>query len=202
MPPVVSEEYKEKRKKKILSSALACFAEKGFASATIDDIVAHAGMSKGSIYNYYKSKAEIYVELLHQATANNLNQIIAQFSKAETAIDKMALLFDEYLGTDPQDPKRLSYIVVFYEFIFHCTRDEELLRMITDRRNDLIKLVRDVLYQGQQSGEIKQEIDPDLYAHKFWSYIDGVSVQTVFADFPYHLVLTNMKEAYLKELRA
>ena len=50
MPPIVSEEYKRKKKKEILSGALACFAKKGFQAATIDDIVAYSGISKGAIY--------------------------------------------------------------------------------------------------------------------------------------------------------
>lgn len=201
MPPIVSKEYKEKKKEQILSSALACFAQKGFAAATIDDIVAHSGISKGSIYNYYKSKDEIYIELLNAATLNNIDRITEHFSRLESALNKITFLFDEYLGVDPQDPKRFSYVLVFYEFILHSTRNEEVHALVTKRKNFLLGLLKDILHQGQLAGEVKKELDPELYAYKFWMIIDGASIQSVFADFPYHKALRMQKETYLNEIK-
>ncbi|GAA0352831.1 TetR/AcrR family transcriptional regulator [Bacillus horti] len=201
MPPIVSEEYKEKKKEQILTSALACFAQKGFTAATIDDIVAHSGISKGSIYNYYKSKDDIYIDLLNTNTSHYMEQITEQFSKLHSAIDKITFLFDHYINVDPQDEQRLGYVSVFYEFIFHSTRDEDIHALVTKRKNHLLKLMKDIIEQGQQAGEVKKELDPELYAYKFWIMIDGVSIQSVFADSPYHNVLAMLKQTYLEEIK-
>ncbi|MDZ5471524.1 TetR/AcrR family transcriptional regulator [Bacillus sp. 31A1R] len=201
MAPIVSEEYKEKMKSKILNSALECFAQKGFSTTTINEIGAHSGISKGSIYNYFVSKDDIYLELLNRATENDKIDITKNFSKLRSSYSKISFLFDVFLTLDPFEPKRAGQNVVFYEFTFHCTRSKRLLELITDRGNFLVNLIKETLEKGQEVGEINPNIDTQVYAHKFWLILDGVSLQTIYKDFPYYDVLSEMKEMYLEEIK-
>lgn len=201
MPPIVSNDYKEKKKAEILNSALECFAQKGFTTTTIDDIAAHSGISKGSIYNYFASKDDIYLELLNRATEKDKVNITNNFSKLRSSYRKISFLFDVFLTLDPFNSKRLGQNVVFFEFTFHCTRSEKLLELITDRGNFLVDLIKETLEKGQELGEINPNIDAEIYAHKFWLILDGVSLQTVYKDFPYYDVLSELKELYLEEIK-
>ncbi|MHC0037695.1 TetR/AcrR family transcriptional regulator [Pseudoneobacillus sp. C159] len=201
MPPIISEEYREKRKSLIVKSALECFAQKGFATTTVHDIGTRCGLSKGSIYTYFDSKEAIYLELLQQATEKDKEDINKNFHKLRSSYSKINFLFDVYLHLDPFDPQKLGTTVVFYEFTFHCTRSETFLEPITERGNFLVNLIRETLEQGQESGEFSKDIDVDVYAHKFWLIIDGVSLQTIYKDFPYYDVFREMKEMYLEEIK-
>ncbi len=60
--PDVSEE----RKAQIYQAALACFNRKGYHRTTMDDIVAESGLSKGSLYWYFKSKKELFISLFQE----------------------------------------------------------------------------------------------------------------------------------------
>jgi len=56
---------KEKGKRAaILKAAAAVFAAKGFHSATVEEIAAHAGVGKGTVYEYFSSKEELFREML------------------------------------------------------------------------------------------------------------------------------------------
>ncbi len=56
----------EFRRAAIVEAARRVFARKGFASSIVDEIAREAGMAKGTIYLYYRSKREIYrAVLLH-----------------------------------------------------------------------------------------------------------------------------------------
>ncbi|MQU09599.1 TetR/AcrR family transcriptional regulator [Pseudomonas helleri] len=57
------------RKEEILSAALAAFSSHGYAAATIEHIATFAGMSKAGLYAHYKSKDEIFEDLLIQMLA-------------------------------------------------------------------------------------------------------------------------------------
>src|SRR5215831_19476878 len=48
----------------ILEAARTVFARKGFHDTTVDDIAAAAGVAKGTVYLYYRSKQDIYLEAL------------------------------------------------------------------------------------------------------------------------------------------
>ncbi|TDQ85447.1 TetR family transcriptional regulator [Dongia mobilis] len=53
------ERQKEKRKQAIMVAAARLFQEQGFNAASMEDIAAAAELSVGTVYNYFKSKAEI-----------------------------------------------------------------------------------------------------------------------------------------------
>jgi AcrR family transcriptional regulator len=55
-----------KRKKKIAEHSLALFLEKGILSTSVQDIIDRAGISKGTFYNYFSSKAECVSAILEQ----------------------------------------------------------------------------------------------------------------------------------------
>jgi AcrR family transcriptional regulator len=65
--PRTKEQYEEIRKsskQKILDAALEVFANQGYHSATVDAIAKTAGISKGLMYNYFKSKDDVLQELM------------------------------------------------------------------------------------------------------------------------------------------
>ena len=50
-------------KKRIFEAALTIFTDKGYVGTTMDDVIAAAGVSKGSIYWHFDSKQELFSEL-------------------------------------------------------------------------------------------------------------------------------------------
>ena len=52
-------ENKEEKEKKILASAFKLFTEKGFKNTSIQEIVDHAGVAKGTFYLYFKDKYDV-----------------------------------------------------------------------------------------------------------------------------------------------
>ncbi len=68
--PVISktkhEVLSEFRCAEILEAARKVFAKKGFDQTTVEDIAAAAGVAKGTLYLYFRSKREIYFEALKE----------------------------------------------------------------------------------------------------------------------------------------
>jgi AcrR family transcriptional regulator len=66
---------KEERAPEILDAALACFAEKGFATTRMEDIARRAGISKGTIYLYFESKEAVFKALARAAVGGRMEEI-------------------------------------------------------------------------------------------------------------------------------
>lgn len=66
---------KGERAPEILEAALACFAEKGFAGTRMDEIAARAGITKGTIYLYFRSKEELFKALARQSIGQRIAEI-------------------------------------------------------------------------------------------------------------------------------
>jgi AcrR family transcriptional regulator len=58
---------KEARPGEIAQAALECFSERGFAAASLDDIAARAGITKGTLYLYFPNKEALFKEVVRQA---------------------------------------------------------------------------------------------------------------------------------------
>lgn len=72
---------REKSREKILAAALKLFAEKGYETTSMDDVVKRAKVSKGSAYHYFVSKEA----LLHAVVVNGLSAFGSLMERVETA---------------------------------------------------------------------------------------------------------------------
>lgn len=55
-----SKKHKDATRKKILNSAITLFSTKGFDQVSIDDLMEHAGLTRGAFYSHFESKQAVY----------------------------------------------------------------------------------------------------------------------------------------------
>jgi len=78
----------EKRRAQLIRAAGNVFAHKGYAGATTEDISRLAGVTKGALYFHFKSKEDIFLEVLKEKTDSYLKKIV-HCLETETNIEKM-----------------------------------------------------------------------------------------------------------------
>jgi len=105
---------KESRPGEILDAAFEEFVEKGFAATRVEDIAERVGVTKGTVYVYFKDK-----EALFDATARNVGQWLF------TAMDQIHL--------DPATSCRdqlLTFLKEFYRIVANDRKSREILRLM------------------------------------------------------------------------
>lgn len=65
----------EDRPREICGAALEVFSEKGFAAAKLDDIARRAGVSKGTLYLYFKDKEDLFRAVVRDTVAPNIDVV-------------------------------------------------------------------------------------------------------------------------------
>jgi AcrR family transcriptional regulator len=73
----------EERRESILNAANTVFGQHGYEHVRIDDVAAAAGISKALIYEHFRSKQELYSELMNRAALDMLGRIVAASSAAD-----------------------------------------------------------------------------------------------------------------------
>jgi AcrR family transcriptional regulator len=63
------EEMREEKKALIMNTALEHFSNVGYHATTITHIARHAGISKGLMYNYFKSKEDLLTAIMNRSVA-------------------------------------------------------------------------------------------------------------------------------------
>jgi AcrR family transcriptional regulator len=66
---------REQREAQILAAAARVFAQKGYHAATTKEIAAEAGVSEGTIYNYFKSKRDLLIAMSLRLALDSLQEL-------------------------------------------------------------------------------------------------------------------------------
>jgi AcrR family transcriptional regulator len=83
----------EDRPREICAAALAVFAEKGFAAAKLDEIARRAGVSKGTLYLYFKDKEELFRAVVRDNVSPNIDQVRDAILAADLPFAQLAPMF-------------------------------------------------------------------------------------------------------------
>ncbi len=146
------------RQEAILSAALDCFSERGFAATTVDEIRGRSGASIGSIYHHFGGKeglaAELYVEGLRGYQAGLL-EALQEKPDAEASIRALVRHHLRWLQRSPKLAK------------FLMGRRETELRLATEARvrelnRDFFPRVQEWIERHVSTGELRQ-VPEDLW---------------------------------------
>jgi TetR/AcrR family transcriptional regulator, transcriptional repressor for nem operon len=105
-----SKQRKQDTRSKILSSARALFAAKGFAATSIDEIMEKCSMTRGGFYAHFRSKSELYKEALSavdmrmklRGSSTELNTVLDQCLNANASRDStLGFLASDVASDDP-----------------------------------------------------------------------------------------------------
>jgi AcrR family transcriptional regulator len=152
--PDVSEE----RKAQIYQAALTCFNRKGYHRTTMDDIVAESGLSKGSLYWYFKSKKELFLGLFRD--------LMAQFGQAweSSVADEEASATDKLLASLALIRTEFEEMVPFFGVMMEAwalTRhDEDVERLTRELYESYVGTVAHIVEEGVASGEFCTDAPP------------------------------------------
>lgn len=83
----------EDRPREICAAALAVFSEKGFAAAKLDEIAKRAGVSKGTLYLYFKDKEELFRAVVRDTVSPNIDQVRAALMASDLPIAQIVPMF-------------------------------------------------------------------------------------------------------------
>ncbi|MHA3705233.1 TetR/AcrR family transcriptional regulator, partial [Jatrophihabitans sp. YIM 134969] len=117
---------------RLLEAATEVFAEKGFGAATVDNVCAAAGFTRGAFYSNFASLTEVFVELYERRTAEVVERIrVAAAEVGEVTTASVAELVSAVLDHLPDDRR---WRVVQAEFTAHALRDPEAARALAAPR--------------------------------------------------------------------
>jgi len=74
---------KEDRPQEITAAAFSVFADKGYASARVDEVAQRAGVSKGLLYLYFKTKEELFKAVIKSVVIRRVDALLLAVEETE-----------------------------------------------------------------------------------------------------------------------
>jgi AcrR family transcriptional regulator len=151
----------EDRPREICAAALEVFAEKGFAAARLDEIAKRAGVSKGTLYLYFKDKEELFRAVVRDTVAPNIEAVRAATLAADLPFDQVARLF---LARFAEMTSRLPVGAVAKMVIGESRNFPELAKVWHDQvASRALAMLATLIQEAQDRGEVRPG-DPRLHA--------------------------------------
>jgi AcrR family transcriptional regulator len=166
---------KPERRQQLLIHARDVFAKRGYHAAKIDEIVAAAGVARGTFYLYFEDKRTIFEEIVDRTIAR-LGMAILRVDPHDTArsvADQVRENIRRIVGLLLEDPATTK-ILLSDALGVDPAFDRKLLSFF----DEIAKLLEGSLIDGQKL-KIVAKGDPRLYAYLTMGALREVLVQTV-----------------------
>ena len=147
----------EKTRAAILKAALDCFYEKGFSKTTPRSIASKIGMTRGAVYWHFRSKTDVFVEVVKATIQRNVLEVAGKFNnpKSLSELSEFFKLHAEHLENNKKFRKFLFFI--FFQLGWSDVVLKEIDPLLGEAENFYLKTVRNALLFAQKSGEIGKE---------------------------------------------
>ena len=127
----------EARRTQIIEAAASVFAEKGFPRATTREIAAAAGVSEGTIYNYFEGKADLLICMVQCLTElEHLDVELAEALQGD-ARDFFLMIFRHRLGLIQRNHQTIQ--AVLPEMLVNPTLRERFYRQFVSKTTTLLE---------------------------------------------------------------
>jgi AcrR family transcriptional regulator len=158
------------KKKQILRAAVEVFAERGFHRTRVSDIARKAGVAYGLVYHYFESKDEVLSSVFEENWAVFVKVLreIAHSTERDTA-QKLNAISDLLIDALRINPALIQVVIQ------EVSRSDRYLHpRKVEAFQEAFKVIRGILVEGQQKGEVRSNLEPQVGAYIFFGALETV----------------------------
>lgn len=166
----------DERTSQIITAAEDVFTKKGFAEARMDDIAEETGLSKGSLYNYFKSKDDLIIAILDRIFQREFKM----FDEIDLSTMSATETVNHFVDTVAKDIRlMLRLMPIAYEFLALAFRNKTVQKALKVYVNRYMDILVPIIENGIASGEFK-EVDPKEVAIAMGAVLEGTILIWVY----------------------
>ncbi|HEV2352259.1 MAG TPA: TetR/AcrR family transcriptional regulator [Terriglobia bacterium] len=145
------ERKKAQTRERIYRAALKLFAERGLAATTVDEIVASADVAKGTFFNYFRSKEQIFAVLV-ELQLGKLAQAVGEARKGKQSVRQVLRQAFQRLGKEIGGRPHLARALIS-AILGNDVARQTVVRCMTNGRLMLAQILR----VGQKRGQVRRD---------------------------------------------
>ena len=171
---------KDAKKIEIIHAAVKVFSEKGMVKAKMADIALEAGIGKGTIYEYFRSKEEVFASGFQMFFQGMENQIESALSSTTDPVEQLKLLINLSFKSFLQHGSDLAMIMMDFWAEGIRNKDEKILNSIDLRQiyHEFRIMIQSIINNGIEQGVFRQ-VDTHNVAALLIGALDGIMLQWI-----------------------
>ncbi len=169
------QEQKKNTREKLLASAAACFAEKGYNGCSVSDIAAHAGVSHGNIYVHFKNKEALFIAMIQEEHGHGAEKA-QKATQATPFLQGIINILKDCIHDVgfPIDHR------LWTEILAVASREESVRQAFVASDKAMREVFHSLLEKAADAGEIDPTLDLDATSIWLYSLVDGLIARTAY----------------------
>jgi AcrR family transcriptional regulator len=164
----------------LVESAAEVFSNQGFTSTRVADIAQHAGVAKGTVYEYFASKEELFFavfEWINEQIRRRVDRVLKDDGDPRSQLITLLQTSAEIVT---EHRELFSMNLDFWAASRGSTFEDRLTTACRCLYQEYRHLAAEVIRRGQREGTFRPQIDADRVATLIVSALDGLGVQCWF----------------------
>ncbi|NLP05276.1 TetR/AcrR family transcriptional regulator [Candidatus Fermentibacteria bacterium] len=163
-------------RQKILAAAMEALAEKNYAGVSMNSIAESCGITKPTIYYYFKSKRGLFTALARMVWEDLKDIVRNEISSGRTLRESLCRIAERFLETPLTEPRRAKVHLAFA----WDPNLRTLLPSLRDEMTEMHSLLTRLFELGVERGEISPATDMDLSCRIFASVIHAYLARGIY----------------------
>lgn len=155
-----------------LRAAMDLFWRKGYEATSMQDLVDHLGIGRGSIYATFGSKHELYLRALDRYEEASGARTLELLSGPGPALPAVRAYLEAFLAEALTDRKGCLVTNTAVE----CPHDQSMARRVESNWNGLETAIAGTLTRARAQGELAADRDPRALARFLVTFVQGLKV--------------------------
>lgn len=174
-----------------------CFLERGYHQTGVRDIAARAGVSLGNLYNHFRGKHDVLVEIamLERRDLVQFLDILASGSPAPKVLKKFIRAYAKYLAA-PEN------VILTLEITSEAIRQPDIAQLFVDNRAALTEALETVVVRGIKDGDLRSVPDPLQASQLIVEVLEGSAYRSVLSETPMTGIIGSVEDFVLNSLLA
>lgn len=174
------------RKKDILEAALVLFAEKDFHEVTVDEIAERVGLSKGTLYLYFKNKDDLFFSIIEEKTEELFYRVQSAIRGEGSFLKRLENLVRAWLSFF--DEHKPYFKIIHSEKTRMDNQDRYRFKEhMVKSFSDFEELLQELVIDGQKQ-KVFRKMPPDLITKALRGLLNSFTFQCIFREGEYSLV--------------
>jgi AcrR family transcriptional regulator len=172
---------KKEKEKRILESAAALFAQKGYAGASIAEIAVKAGVGKGTVYEYFKNKEDLFFAVFQwfmQKTGTAATVSVSALGGSAT--QRLTVLNESMMRLWDELKDVFTLVMEFWSASSSSQLRKRFRQAFKQAYQEFRAIVSAIIHDGIQRGEYRADIDPEAVAAALVGTWDALLLQAWF----------------------
>lgn len=146
---------KQFRTGEIIAAGRQVLLDEGYNNITLERVAEVAGISKGTIYLYFKNKGDLLVSIVHDLATESIDRVAGDLENIDGAFNKIRFMVDSFINDHLNNHREIIQVFVAEVNLFKMGVENVQIGKMKQVRAKILDLIQSIIERGKREGCVR-----------------------------------------------